>query len=74
MYAGQKRKAKESILPLISKKGEKATADIRRAEVLSGFFTSIFAGSQAFHITYVPKPLGGGRGSKIPPTVREEQV
>lgn len=46
-YKGQKRKAKESVLPLIYKDGELVTTDMEKAEVISEFFPSVFIGSQA---------------------------
>lgn len=35
-YTGQKRKAKERVLPLIHKKGELVTTDKEKAEVING--------------------------------------
>ena len=68
-YVGQKRHAKESVLPLINEKGELAKIDIEEAEVPSEFFVSVFTGRQDSHISHVPKhrlskphipkPLGG---------------
>lgn len=48
--------------------------DIGKAEALNEFFASISAGSLASHLSCVPTLLGGGCGSKIPPSVREEHM
>lgn len=61
---GKKRKAKESILPLISGKRELATAGIEKAELFNKFFASIR--SHISLISHVPEPLGGCWGMKIP--------
>jgi len=52
-YVGQKRQAKEYVLPLLNEKEELATPDREKAEVLNGFFASVFSGRQDSHI---PKP------------------
>jgi len=40
-----KRQAKESVPPLVNEKGQLATADMEKYEVLNEFFASVFAGS-----------------------------
>ena len=45
-YIGQKRQAKASVPPLVNVKGELASTDEEKAEVLNEFFTSVFTGSQ----------------------------
>ncbi|PKU43796.1 rna-directed dna polymerase from mobile element jockey-like [Limosa lapponica baueri] len=70
-YVSQKRKVKESILPLMSKTGELLTTDKEKAELLNNFLP------QASLATSVPIPLewiDHKMGSKVPPTVREDQV
>ena len=52
-YISQKRKTKEIIPPLVNEKGELATTDMEKAEVLSEFFASVFTGSQASHASHV---------------------
>ena len=47
-YVEQKRQAEESV-PLINEKGELATTDMEKAEVLNEFFDSVFTASQASH-------------------------
>ena len=41
-YIGQKKQPKEIILPLVNEKGELATTDMEKAEVLNEFFASLF--------------------------------
>ena len=74
-----KRQAKESIPLLVNEKGELATKDTEKPEVLNEVFASVFTGSQDYYISHIsealiPEPLCGNRGSKCPPAVREEQV
>lgn len=45
-----------------------------KSAVLNEFFTSIFTGSQAFHIFQVPEPPGGAWGIKVLTIGSEEQV
>lgn len=70
----QKRQAKESVFPLISEKEELASLVMEKTAVLNKFFTSVFMVSQASHVSCVPELLSRGRGSKIPPSVRADQV
>ncbi|KFM11756.1 hypothetical protein AS27_15251, partial [Aptenodytes forsteri] len=73
-YVSQKRKAKETVPPLMSKTGKLVTTDEEKAEVLNNFFASVFTA------TSLPTPLEWDGlqdrdwGSKVPPTVREDQV
>jgi len=72
-YVSQKRKVKESVLPLMSKTGKLVTMEEEKAEVLNNFFASVFTGN-------LPTPLErmdckiGTRGKKVPLTAREDQV
>jgi len=75
-YISHKRQARVSISPLLNGKGELATTDTEKPEVLSEFFASVFTGRQDSHI---PEPhnsetLGQNYRSKLPSTVRVEQV
>lgn len=53
-------KDNESVSPLINERGELATAEVEKAEVLNGVFSSVFSVSQASHTSHIPEPLGGG--------------
>lgn len=48
-YIDHKRKTKESVSPLTNE-GEQVTTDVEKAEVLN-FFTLVFTGGQASHIS-----------------------
>ena len=74
-YIGQKRQAKESIPPLVNKKGEFVITDTDKAEVLNEFFASVFTSSKDSCISRVPEahtpePLGGNSGINSPTAVR----
>ena len=78
-YIGQKRQVKASVPPLVNVKGELASTDEEKAEILNEFFALAFPGSQDSSTSHIPepcipKPLGGDQGGKSPPTVRAEQV
>ena len=78
-YIGQKRQAEMGIPSLVNLKGELASTDKEKAEVLNEFFASVFTGGQDSSLSHVPepctpKPPGGDQGGKSPPTVRAEQV
>ena len=51
----QKRKAKDSVPPLMDEKGELVTTDMEKAEVLN-FFTSVFTDRQASQVFVSLKP------------------
>ena len=78
-YIGQKRQAKTGVPSLVNLKGELASMDEEKAEVLNEFFALVFTGGQDSSLSHVPepctpKPPGGDQGGKSPPTVRAEQV
>ena len=54
----QKRQAKEHVPSLINEKGEMATMDMEKSEVFNRIFASVFAGSQASHIPFIPSGMG----------------
>ena len=71
-YIGQKRQAKTGVPSLVNLKGELASMDKEKAEVLNEFFASVFTGGQDSSLSHVPepctpKPPGGDQGGKSPP-------
>ena len=54
----QKRNNKKMASPLINEKGEMATTDTRKAEVLTEFFVPVFTDSQAPRVSHILEPLG----------------
>ncbi|KFQ78147.1 hypothetical protein N335_09061, partial [Phaethon lepturus] len=73
-YVRQKRKVKESVLPLKSKTGKLVTTDEEKAEVLNDFFASVPTGSVSSHTSRGDGPQDRDWRSKVSPTVREDQV
>ncbi|KFQ62499.1 hypothetical protein N334_03741, partial [Pelecanus crispus] len=73
-YINQKRKVKESIPPLMNKKGELVSTDEEKAEVLNNFFASVFTGNLSPHPSQIDGPKDGEQRGKAPPTVREDHV
>ena len=70
----QKRQAKTGVPSLVNLKGELASTDEGKAEVLNEFFASVFTGGQDSSLSHVPepctpKPPGGGQGGKSSPTL-----
>ena len=53
-YMAQKRKAKESVPPLMDEKGELVMTDMEKAEGLNNIF-SVFTASQASHVSCFPE-------------------
>ena len=66
-YICQERRAKESVTLLINERGDLATTEMEKAEVVNKFFATVFTGSRASHTSHTPEPLGKGQESKIPP-------
>ena len=50
---GQKSQAEDGVSPLINEKGELASSDLEKAEILTEFFALIFMASQASHASRV---------------------
>jgi len=73
-YIGQKRQTKESVPPLKNEKGELTSSDMEKAEALNEFFASVLMIIWAFQAFCVPELLSRDQGSKIPTTIRMEQV
>lgn len=47
---------------------------MEKIEVHNEFFALVFMASQISHTSHVPELVSWGEGSKIPPTVRAEQI
>ncbi|KFQ57969.1 hypothetical protein N334_08085, partial [Pelecanus crispus] len=73
-YINQKRKVKESVLPLMNKKGDLVSTDEEKAEVLNNFFASVFTSNLSPHPSRINGPKDGDQGGRAHPTVREDQV
>ncbi|KFW69345.1 hypothetical protein AS28_06177, partial [Pygoscelis adeliae] len=73
-YVSQKRKVKDSAPLLMNTTGKLVTMDEEKAEVLNNFFASVFTGNLSSHTSRVDGPQDRDWGSKVPPTVREDQV
>ncbi|KFZ48645.1 hypothetical protein N338_08754, partial [Podiceps cristatus] len=73
-YINQKRKVKESVLPLLSETGKLVMADEEKAEVFNNSFASAFTGNFSLHPSRVDEWQEGDQEGKIPPTVREDKV
>ncbi|KFQ70162.1 hypothetical protein N335_13707, partial [Phaethon lepturus] len=73
-HVRQKRKVKESVPPVTTKTGKLVTTDAEKAEVLKDFFASVFTGSVSSHTSQGDCLQDGNWKSKVPPTVREDQV
>jgi len=58
----------------MNEKRKLAFSDMERSGVLNEFFASVFTASQASHASSVPELLSRDQGSKIPLSVRAEQV
>ena len=53
-YIGQKRQAKMGVPSLVNLKGELASTDEEKAEVLNEFFASVFTGGQDSRLSHTP--------------------
>ena len=60
-------------LPM-NKNSNLVSTDEEKAEVVNNFFALIFTGNLSSHTSRVDGPQGGDWGSKVSPTVREDQV
>ena len=58
----------------MSKTAKLVTTDKGKAVVLNDFFASLFTGNLSSHTSEVDGPQDRDWGSKVPPTVREDQV
>lgn len=60
--------------PAMNKNEELATVNMEKTEVLSKFFASGLTANQSSHVSQVLEPRSRSWGSKLLPTVREEQI
>jgi len=58
----------------MSKSGKLVARDEEKHEVCNNFFASVFTGNPSSHTSQVYGLQDGDWGSKVPPTVREDQV
>ncbi|CAM4585984.1 unnamed protein product [Lepidochelys kempii] len=70
-YVGNKKKAKESVGPLLNEGGNLVTEDVEKANVLNACFASVFTNKVSSQTTALGSTAWGG-GSQ--PSVKEEVV
>ncbi|CAM4531860.1 unnamed protein product, partial [Lepidochelys olivacea] len=70
-YVGNKKKAKESVGPLLKEGGNLVTEDVEKANVLNAFFASVFTNKVSSQTTALGSTAWGGGGQ---PSVKEEVV
>ncbi|CAM5167297.1 unnamed protein product [Natator depressus] len=70
-YVGNKKKAKESVGPLLNEGGNLVTEDVQKANVLNAFFASVFTNKVISQTTALGSTAWGGGGQ---PSVKEEVV
>ncbi|CAM4614120.1 unnamed protein product [Lepidochelys olivacea] len=70
-YVGNKKKAKESVGPLLNEGGNLVTEDVENANVLNAFFASVFTNKVSSQTTALGSTAWGGGGQ---PSVKKEMV
>ena len=58
----------------MNKTGKLVTVEKEKSEVLNTIIFLVFSGNLFSHTSQVDGPQGRDWGSKVPPTVREDQV
>ncbi|GAB0206149.1 mitochondrial enolase superfamily member 1 [Grus japonensis] len=71
-YVSDKKRMRENVGPLQNETGDLVTQDMEKAEVLNGFFASVFTGKCSSHTAQVTE--GRDWENAEPPTVGEDQV
>jgi len=66
--------SRENVGPLQKEAGDLVTQDVEKAEVLNGFFASVFNSKCSSHTTQVAEGKGRDWKNEEPPTVGEDQV
>jgi len=70
-YISQKRKVKESVLPLMKNNSNLVSTEEKVAEVLNNLSASFFTGNLSSHTSRVDGPQDGNWEGKAPPTVNK---
>jgi len=74
-YINNKKRAKESLHPLLDARGNIATKDEKKAEILNAFFTSVFNSQTGYSEDSQPTVLEDREGEQNkPPIIQEEAV
>jgi len=74
-YINNKKRAKESLHPLLDARGNIATKDEEKAEVLNACFASVFNSQTGYSQGSQPPVLEGREGERNkPPIIQEEAV
>ncbi|GAB0177134.1 mitochondrial enolase superfamily member 1 [Grus japonensis] len=71
-YVSDKRRTRENVGPLRNETGDLVAQDMEKAEVLNGFFASVFTGKSLSHTAQVTESRDWENAE--PPTVGEDQV
>ncbi|GAB0176419.1 mitochondrial enolase superfamily member 1 [Grus japonensis] len=73
-YVSDKRKTRENVGPLWNNTGDLVIQDMEKAEVLNGFFASVFTSKCLSHTTQVTEGKGRDWEKEEAPTVGKDQV
>ena len=73
-YVSQKKKVKESVPLQMNKNGNLVSTDEEKVEALNKIFASVFTGNLYSHTSPVDELQDGGRGTKVSPSIRENQI
>ncbi|KFV03752.1 hypothetical protein N340_10407, partial [Tauraco erythrolophus] len=73
-YVSDKKRSRENLGHLQKQKGDLATQDMEKAEVLNDFFVSVFTAKSSSCTVQVIEGKGRDWENEEPPTVEEDQV